>query len=133
MGRFRPLEGIHVLIVDDNDDARAIIKHALTINGATVVATASAFEALDALGYMVPHAVITDIAMPGASGHWLLQEIRKLPPEYGGALPVLAVSAFGAALPRERALAAGFDEYVTKPLDPWEVCRLVARLVGRAA
>jgi CheY-like chemotaxis protein len=133
MGHFRPLEGIQVLIVDDNEDARPLMKQALIVDGATVVATDSTFEALDVLRYMIPDAVVTDIAMPGESGHQLLKEIRKLPPEHGGTVPVLAVTAFGSAFSRERALAEGFNEYLTKPLDPWELCRLVAKLIGRAA
>ncbi len=129
----RVLDGTHVVVVDDKADARDLMKQALMHDGAAVTATESGIEALDVLRYIIPTVLVADMATPRESGLWLIQEIRKLPVERGGAMPVLAVTAFGLAFPRERALAAGFNEYLAKPLDPRELCRIVAKLAGRAA
>jgi CheY-like chemotaxis protein len=132
MERYRALAGIHVLVVDDNDDGRELIKHILLHDDATVTTAESGVEALEILKLSLPDVLVSDIAMPGETGYWLMQEIRKLPPSYGGTLPALAVTAFGAVFSRERALDAGFNDYLPKPLDPWELCRFVARLARRA-
>jgi CheY-like chemotaxis protein len=132
MERYRALAGIHVLVVDDNEDGRELIKHVLVHDDATVTTAQSGVEALETLKFTVPDVLVSDIAMPGETGYWLMQEIRKLPASYGGKLPALAVTAFGAVFSRERALEVGFNDYLSKPLDPWELCRCVARLAGRA-
>ncbi len=133
MPRRRALSGIHVLIVDDNADGRELITHVLRHDDATVTMAESGAEALDIVKSRPPDVLVSDISMPGRTGTWLVREIRKLPPAVGGTLPAVAVTAFGAVYSRERALDAGFDDYLPKPVDPWELCRCVARLAGRAA
>ena len=132
MERNRALAGIHVLVVDDNGDGRELIKHVLLHDDARVTTAESGAEALEILKFSVPDVLVSDIAMPGETGYWLVREIRKLPAANGGMLPALAVTAFGAVFSRERALEAGFNDYLPKPLDPWELCRCVARLAGRS-
>jgi DNA-binding NarL/FixJ family response regulator len=75
--------------------------------------------------------VLSDIAIPGENGYWLLQEIRRLPDERLRALPVVAATAYGCEHSRARTLAAGFVEQLQKPADPEQLCRTVARVAGR--
>jgi CheY-like chemotaxis protein len=81
---------VHVLVVDDDTDARTIIRAVLEYCGALVTAAASAREAIRILGYLVPDVLVIDVGLPGRSGFWLLREIRKLPARRGGAVPALA-------------------------------------------
>src|SRR5205085_235518 len=91
-----PLGGVHVLVVDDDPDAREIIARSVTDVGASVTAVASVAEALAALRTSSDHAhvVVTDIGMPGEDGYSLLRELRKLPANAGGTLPAIAVTAY---------------------------------------
>jgi CheY-like chemotaxis protein len=133
MGRTDPLPrdslvGVHVLVVDDDADARQVIGTVLRYCGALVTTSASAPEAIGHLTRVVPDVVIVDIVLPGRDGYWLMSEIRKLPPDRGGAVPALACTAYHEDHPPERLLAAGFQAWLRKPIDPWELSRLVARL-----
>jgi CheY-like chemotaxis protein len=130
MGAFRVLDGLHVMVVDDNEDACAIMREALTHDGALVTVCGSADEAIHVLRYLRPHVLVADIAMPWLSGLDLIRTIRALPTDKGGAIPAVAVTAFGARFPRSVALSAGFQEYLPKPLDVWELSRLVATVGG---
>ena len=76
-------------------------------------------------------ALVSDIAMPDQDGDWLIRELRALPPGQGGAIPAIALTAHGAAHGPDRTLAAGFQAHLRKPVDPWELCRLVASLARR--
>jgi len=109
------LIGIHVLVVDDDSDARDLLRTVLQYCGALVTVVATATEALDALALVVPDVLVTDIAMPGRDGYWLIEQVRVLPSD------------------RERAQGVGFQALVRKPLDPWDLCRHVAALAGRGA
>src|SRR5262249_6127219 len=91
-------------------------------------------SALDALNFRdgVPDVLICDIVMPRQSGYWLVEEIRKLPPDRGGRIGALAITAYGEGSDRARAMRAGFDGDVVRPIERWELCRIVAALAGRA-
>jgi CheY-like chemotaxis protein len=132
MDRFLPLNGLHVVVVDGNVDARDMVTLALTKQGARVIATDSAAEARHIFGYVRPDVLVCDLAMSRETDLTLIQWIRRLPPEDGGTVRALALTAFGETYGKARAFTAGFDEYATKPIDPWELCRLVAKMVGRA-
>jgi CheY-like chemotaxis protein len=127
----RVLVGVRVLVVDDDPDTTDLFAAALAACGADVVTTTSAPEALRALRDRAPDVVVTDIAMPGADGYWLLHEIRQLDDARARALPVLAVTAFGREHLRARVLAAGFVDRLEKPVDPEALCVAVARASGR--
>jgi CheY-like chemotaxis protein len=127
----RVLVGVRVLVVDDDPDTTDLFATALAACGADVVTTTSAPEALRALRDRAPDVVVTDIAMPGADGYWLLREIRQLEDARARALPVLAVTAFGREHLRARVLAAGFVDRLEKPVDPEALCVAVARASGR--
>jgi CheY-like chemotaxis protein len=133
MSRFRPLEGISVVVVDDNVDSRDMMTLALTHQGADVTATDSAAEARHVFTYVIPNVLVSDLSMLLETGVTLMQSIRRLPPERGGTVRALAVTGFHDRFTRARAFTAGFDEYLEKPFDPAELCRIVAKLAGRAA
>jgi CheY-like chemotaxis protein len=125
------LSGVRVLVVDDDEDTAELFAAALTACGAEVVTATSAPEALRVLAGGAPDVVVTDIAMPGADGYWLVHEIQQLPEARARALPVVAVTAFGREHFRARALAAGFVDHLVKPVDPEMLCLAVARARSR--
>ena len=130
MRHSRVLEGLHVVAVDDNADARAIMREALTYDGALVTLCETGDEALFVLRYLRPHVLVSDIAMPGHTGLDLIRALRALPAEDGGSVPAIAITAFGPRFPRSLALSVGFQEWLQKPVDPWELSRLVAKVAG---
>jgi two-component system, chemotaxis family, CheB/CheR fusion protein len=107
------LVGRHLLVVEDDKDARDIFCAMLDYEGAMVLGTASAEEALAILKTVRPHAIITDIVLPGRDGFWLLQQLRSS--QRMRTVPVVAVTAVAG---REEILDAGFDAYVAKPVGP---------------
>ena len=123
------LVGVHVLVVDDDEDSREIIQTVLRYCGALVTLTASAAEALRTLGHVTPDVVVSDIAMPEHDGYWLLRELRTLPS--GRSIPVVAITAHGERHRPERTLDAGFQAHVRKPIDPWELCRVLVSVTRR--
>ena len=127
------LVGIHVLVVDDDGDARELLKTVLEYCGALVTVVGSAPEALQVLDRVMPDVVVTDIAMPMHDGYWLVQEIRARPRNNGGRmLPMIAITAHGEQHAPERTLSAGFQLHLRKPLDPWELCRAVSSVTRRS-
>jgi CheY-like chemotaxis protein len=122
---------VRVLVVDDDEDTADLFATALTACGADVVTAATALSGLHAVAAQAPDVVVTDIAMPGADGYWLLREIRQLADERARGVPVVAVTAFGRAHVRARALAAGFFDHLEKPVDPETLCLAVARARAR--
>lgn len=126
------LVGTHVLVVDDDGDARDLLRMVLEYSGALVTVAPSAAEALRVLDRMMPDVVLTDIAMPTHDGYWLVRAMRARPAERGGEIPIVAITAHGEQHGPERTLSAGFHGHLRKPLDPWELCRAVAGLKRRA-
>jgi CheY-like chemotaxis protein len=125
------LRGVRVLVVDDDEDAVALFEAALTACGADVVTANSAPTALRVLDARSVDVVVSDIAMPGADGYWLLREIRQLSKPAAKTVPVVAVTAFGREHGRGRTFAAGFADHLEKPLDPEALCRAVAKAASR--
>jgi signal transduction histidine kinase/ActR/RegA family two-component response regulator len=131
---FRPpdLSGIKVLVVDDQPDARDMIKRVLEDCEADVATAGSAAEALRAVEEGWPDVLVSDIGMPDVDGYELLRRIRALGPAPGGHLPAIALTAFARSEDRTRALRAGFLAHVAKPVEPSELLATVAGVVGRA-
>src|SRR5262249_15096997 len=127
----RILVGLRVLVVDDDADVRELFAVALTACGAEVTATDNARDAIALATRVRPHAIVSDIAMVGEDGYWLVRELKRLPAEMVGDVPVVAATAYGREHPRARVLAAGFTEHLQKPIDPEQLCRVVARVAGR--
>ena len=126
------LEGLRILVVDDNADARAALTAVLEECGADVVPVASASAALDTLPKAQPDVMVSDIAMPGMDGRDLIHHVRKLDASQGGSVPAMALTAYASPTDCTRTLLAGYQLYLAKPFDPTELVGLIARLVGRS-
>jgi PAS domain S-box len=116
----KPLIGLEILIVEDNVDSREVLQMFLEKSGAVVKSTDSAkaaFKALTDSRSRLPDLLISDLAMPEEDGYSLVSRIRELPPEDGGHLPAIALSAFANEESRRRAFDSGFHRYATKPFD----------------
>jgi CheY-like chemotaxis protein len=122
------LQGLTVLVVDDNPDARDLLEFILASHGAQVRTAASAAEALEALSQSLPDVLISDIGMPEEDGYSLIRKVRAREASRGGRVPALALTAYGRAEDRQRALAAGFHTHLAKPAQPEELARVVAGL-----
>jgi signal transduction histidine kinase/PAS domain-containing protein/ActR/RegA family two-component response regulator len=129
--RFSDLSGIKVLVVDDQADARDLIRRVLTECGADVATAASVDEALAAITETGPDVLVSDIGMPDVDGYELLRRVRALGPASGGGVPAIALTAFSRSDDRTRALRAGFLAHVSKPVEPSELVATVASVVGR--
>jgi CheY-like chemotaxis protein len=126
------LEGVSVLVVDDEEDTREAMAIGLGRYGARVATASSAREGLDVLERERPHVLVADIGMPGEDGHVLLRRVRALPAERGGATPAIALTAYASPQDRLDALRTGFQLHVPKPVTPAELAAVVARLVAPA-
>jgi CheY-like chemotaxis protein len=122
------LEGVRVLVVDDEQDARTLLQTVLERQGAEVLAVTSAREALDALTLYKPDVLVSDIGMPDEDGYSLIRQVRARGREQGGWTPAAAVSAYVGEENRRLALAAGFQLHVAKPVDPEELIGVVQSL-----
>jgi CheY-like chemotaxis protein len=124
------LHGVHVLLVEDDADARNIVRRVLEHCGALVTAAESPAAALRRLRTMKrrPHLLVSDLALPGKDGYWLLRQVRA--EARLRALPAVAITAHRNEYDREETLAAGFQDYFQKPLDLVLFCRAIARLTG---
>jgi CheY-like chemotaxis protein len=131
VGLPRNLVGLRVLVVDDDEDSLQYFAAALRACGADVTTSSTAADALSRVQDGRPHVVLSDIAMIGHDGYWLVGEIRRLPDGPGGAVPVVATTAFGREHSRARALAAGFVDLLPKPVDPEVLCVAIGRAGGR--
>jgi PAS domain S-box-containing protein len=122
------LDGLRVLVVDDQRPILDFVQEVLSSCGAVVKACASARDALEVIRIWQPDVLLSDIAMPGEDGYWLIREVRALTPAEGGHTPAAALTAYVRAEERLRVLGAGFQQYVTKPVDMHELVEVVARL-----
>ena len=132
-GRYDPplLKGIKVLAVDDEPDGLEIVKRFLEEREATVFTAASAAEGLRVFHEQQPHVVLSDIGMPEQNGYEFIRAIRALAPEQGGGVPAAAVTAFARSDDRRRAMIAGYQTHISKPVEPSELVAVVATLAGR--
>lgn len=125
------IEGLRVLVVDDDVDSCEIIGLALRKCRVEVRLANSAADALAVLERWLPDLLISDIGMPEEDGYALLGKVRMLPRERGGQIPAVALTAYATDTDRERALAAGFQLHVVKPVELKELAEAVASLAGR--
>jgi CheY-like chemotaxis protein len=111
------LRGARLLVVDDEQGIRDALVRVLGMYGATVRAAGSANDAIACLDTWVPDLIVSDIGMPGRDGYDLVRELRARPPERGGTIPALALTAHAGREARVRAIAAGFQRHLEKPID----------------
>ena len=131
-GEGAQLNGASVLVVEDDADTRQMLKRVLESHGAVVKTAASAAEALEMVADSPPDALVADIGMPDEDGYSLMRKIRRLPSSRGGTVPALALTAYARPEDRARALTAGFQQYVAKPIEPDELAEVVAKLAERS-
>ena len=126
------LEGLKVLVVDDEADTRELIQQVLKECGSEVILSRSVAEALEALEKHKPDILISDLGMPDEDGYSLISKIRALPLDHGGHIPAAALTAYARAEDRMRVLRSGFQFHLPKPVDAAELVTVVASLAGRA-
>jgi PAS domain S-box-containing protein len=124
------LTGVKVLVVDDEVDAREVVSRALSECGASTAAVASASEALELLGEFKPDVLVSDIRMPGEDGYALIRRIRALGSN-GGGLPAVALTGLANPDDRRRALMAGYQSFVPKPVEVEELAAVIRRITGK--
>jgi PAS domain S-box-containing protein len=120
------LSGIRVLVVDDEADMREFLAFMLEEYGAKVTVVASASEALEALCQVKPEVLVSDIGMPEVDGYMLIRQIRAMPPEQGGLIPAIALTAYAGEADQNQALSAGFHKHIAKPVEPNELATVIA-------
>jgi CheY-like chemotaxis protein len=124
------LENVRVLIVDDEADARSVLTAIIEQCGAEVMAVAATAEALAALDSFKPDVLMSDIGIPGEDGYSLIRKVRALSPEQGGKIPAVALTAYAREEDRMRALLAGYQSHVAKPVNPAELIAVLSGLAG---
>ncbi|WP_445246188.1 hybrid sensor histidine kinase/response regulator [Microcoleus sp. OTE_8_concoct_300] len=130
------LEGLQILVVDDEADALELLSTILQNNGAEVIAVASVNQALTIIETATdrsPHVLVSDIGMPDEDGYSLIRKLRQLEAQRGGKLPAIALTAYAGSDDRRQALLAGFQMHLTKPVDAAELVAVVASLTGRTS
>jgi CheY-like chemotaxis protein len=125
------LDGVKVLLVDDEPDARALVARLLSQARAEVRTAAGADEALQMLSEFQPAVLISDIGMPGKDGYQFIREVRGLDTSKGGAVPAIALTAFARSEDRTRAMMAGYHLHISKPIEPQELLAAVGSVTGR--
>ena len=126
---YSALQGLRVLIVDDDVDNCDLMASFFTLVGADVATAVSVAEGLSSFAARQPQLLLSDIAMPNQDGYALIQAIRALSPAQGGQVPAIALSAYADHATQQRALAAGFNRHVAKPIDPYELVEVMVRVL----
>jgi CheY-like chemotaxis protein len=124
------LLGVSVLVVDDDEDARDLVCRVLEECKATVFTAGSVDEAIELLKRERPAVMVSDIGMPDEDGYDLIRRVRLLPDAEGGSTPAAALTAFARSEDRTRALRAGYQSHVAKPVEPTELVAVVASLAS---
>jgi signal transduction histidine kinase/ActR/RegA family two-component response regulator len=122
------LDGLRVLLVDDDQDTLQMLAVILTTYKATVQTTASSAEALEALKWFRPDVLVSDLAMPDDDGYSLISKVRELEAASGNKIPAVALTAYVRVEDRVHALSAGFNMFVPKPVEPTELITAIANL-----
>jgi CheY-like chemotaxis protein len=124
------LEGMRVLLVDDDRDSRELVSFILQQHGTEVVSASSGDEAMSALGSCRPEVLICNIAMPGMDRYELIRCIRKLSPEESGWIPAVALTAYASVEDRRKAMLCGYQMHVPKPISAERLVRIIAGMAG---
>lgn len=125
------LEGLQILVVDDEADARQLLTTILEQSGATVTTAASVREAIEAIYQHKPDVLVSDIGMPSEDGYQLIKKVRNLEPLLGGNIPAVALTAYARSDERTKALLAGFQIHIPKQVESNELIAVVASVASR--
>ena len=123
------LSDVHILVIDDDADSRGFVAYVLEQVGAIVTSAASGQDALQSITVSMPDLIISDIGMPEMDGYMLMQHIRTL--KEGSTVPAIALTAYASEMDQKQALAAGFQEHLSKPLEPAKLMMTIAHLLSR--
>lgn len=126
-----PLRGAQILLVDDEPDTRDYLAFVLEQAGAMVKIATSAQEALQKLARLLPQLLLSDIGMPDMDGYMLIRQVRQLPPDRGGMIPAIALTAYAGELNQQQAIAAGFQLHLPKPVEPGDLVKAIASLLSQ--
>ncbi|WGV25318.1 GAF domain-containing protein [Halotia branconii] len=126
------LNGMKILVVDDDADSREFFAFLLEQEGAEVVMADSATEALAALRQFQPDLLLSDIGMPQINGYILIQQIRNLPPDQGGNIPAIALTAYAGEMNEQQAIKAGFQRHISKPVEPVDLISVICGVMRRS-
>jgi PAS domain S-box-containing protein len=122
------LVGLKVLVVDDDVDSREFVAFVLEQDGAQVKTVRSALDALQVLAEWQPNVLVSDVGMPDIDGYAFVRQVRMWTPEQGGQIPAIALTAYAGEYDQKQAIEAGFQQHLSKPVDPSELVHTVARL-----
>src|SRR5215472_15666427 len=125
------LAGIRILVVEDDDDTRELLKLLLESQGGAVMATATVPEALTAYDQSRPNVLVADIGMPDYNGYTLIGRVRARDRERGSIVPAIALTAFTTAIDRDTVLSAGFQVHMPKPFEPNRLISVIADLAAK--
>jgi PAS domain S-box-containing protein len=122
------LQDVHILVVEDDPDTQELLKTVLRRHGANVATVASSNDALSQIVSSKPDVIISDIGMAGENGYELIRKIRSMDPDTGGRIPAIALTAYAGATDRRRALLAGFQTHLAKPVEPDDLLAVILSL-----
>src|SRR5262245_17226239 len=125
------LKGIHILVVEDDDDTRELLKVLLETQGSAVTAAASVQEALAAYDQSRPDVIVADIGMPDYNGYNLIGRVRARDREHGNIVPAIALTAYTTAIDRDTVLSAGFQLHMPKPFEPTDLVTIISDLAAK--
>jgi PAS domain S-box-containing protein len=125
------LSGVKILVCDDDEDGRELLAAVLAAEGADTLTAANGSAVLAAFRQFGPHVLVSDVGMPQIDGYELIRQIRAMPEDEGGQVPAIALTAHAGGEDELKALLAGYQVYVTKPIDPSRLVHIVGNLVGR--
>lgn len=129
--QFLSLKGLRLLVVDNNCDSREILTLTFNMEGAEVIAVSSVKEGLEVMAACKPNILLSEVILPKEDGYSLVKRIRSLKPEQGSRIPAIAVTVAAGEADRTRALTAGFNAHVSKPVDLDKLVEIVVMLAGR--
>jgi signal transduction histidine kinase/ActR/RegA family two-component response regulator len=124
------LKGVRVLLVEDNEDSRDMLKIMFEQYGMEITAVDSAAAALSAVAEIKPDVLVSDVGLPGTDGYELISRIRQLPPDQGGAVPAVALTGYASLQDRARAFEVGYQEHVAKPVNIDKLVELIKKLIA---
>jgi hypothetical protein len=125
------LKGLRILVVEDDDDTREVLKVLLETQGSAVTATRSVQQALSAYDQARPHVIVADIGMPDYNGYTLIGRVRARDRERGTMVPAIALTAFATAIDRDTVLSAGFQVHMPKPFEPSHLISVISELAAK--
>jgi signal transduction histidine kinase/DNA-binding response OmpR family regulator len=131
IGSSKALDNLQILVVDDDIDTLRFQEFVLEQNGASVIAVPSGKEALQIFAQFTPDVLVSDIGMAEMDGYMLIQQVRALPPERGGTIPAIALTAYAGEKDCQRTIAAGYQQHVPKPIEPEELVEVITMLLGQ--